>query len=56
LVDRKAERLVLLLADEWDGSMAVHLDVLLAVQMVVTMVVKMVERMAEERVRCLAVQ
>jgi hypothetical protein len=39
--------LVLLLADEWDGSMAVHLDMLLVAQMVAMRVVTMAEWMAE---------
>jgi hypothetical protein len=47
LVDRKAERLVHLLVDEWVESKGVHLDVLLAAQMVAMMDVKMVERMVE---------
>ena len=47
MVDRKAERLVLLLADEWVESMAVLLDMLLVAQMAVMRVVKMDERMVE---------
>ena len=47
MVDRKAEHLVLLLADEWVESMAVLLDMLLVAQMAVMRVVKMDERMVE---------
>jgi len=38
---------VLLLVDEWDGSMVVQLDMLLVVQMVVVKVVTKADRMVE---------
>ncbi len=38
---------MLLLVDEWDGSMVVQLDMLLVAQMVVMRVVTKAERMVE---------